>query len=254
MNEIEKTLKLVPSDSENADGPKVYTFRASDGDYDRVNDRINPKGWLLDSYRSNPIVLFNHRDGAPSLFSGPQMILPIGKADARIENNALVADITFDQNDAYAQKIEQKVADGYLNAVSVRFRPIESTQNEKGGTDYSSVELLEISVVNIPCNSRATRLKSLDDQLDAFADLIIEKLVAKGLTFTSSAATDTPAEIKSVPESVSDSPSEDVTDSPAEAQAEPVADTSADTTPGIDFQKAASILAGLLNTSLETLK
>ena len=50
----------------------------------------------------------------------------------------------------------QLVAEGYLRAVSVGFRPLEWEPMPDGrGTRFTSVELLEISLVSVPANASA---------------------------------------------------------------------------------------------------
>lgn len=155
-----------------ASGPKTFKFRANDGDYDRYNDRNAVKGWQLENYNANPIVLLNHDDGQGGFFDAPRPVMPIGKARAYIEGNALMADIEFDQDDPLAQAAQRKVEKGYLNAVSVRYRlsPGKFRENEKGGYDSDEQELLEISLVNIPGNQRAVRAKGFDELEARLAD------------------------------------------------------------------------------------
>ncbi|MDC0712731.1 HK97 family phage prohead protease [Stigmatella sp. ncwal1] len=144
---------------------RVYTFKASDGDFDRYSDRLSVKGWRTDAYNANGVVLFNHDDGAHAAWTGAAPALPIGKGRVYIENNALMIDVEFDDDDDFAKRIERKVAKGILNAVSVRYLmlPGQYRQNERGGFDCDAQELLEVSIVTIPGNARAVRSKALED-------------------------------------------------------------------------------------------
>jgi HK97 family phage prohead protease len=180
-----RTLQVVRKDASAAPaeaGPKVYTFRANDGDFDRYMDRNSVKGWKLENFNANPVILFNHDDGTGALFGEPA--LPIGKGRAYIEGNALMVDITFDQTDDFAKRIESKVDQGILSAVSVRYMMADGKfkVNEKGGFDSEEQELLEISVVTIPGNQRAVRVKALESEraefIDAIADAVAKKLAA----------------------------------------------------------------------------
>lgn len=157
--------------------PTVYKFRANDGEYDRYNDRLSVKGWKLDNFNANPLILYNH-DAGLGLCSD-QKSLPIGKGRAYVEGDALMVDIEFDQDDEFAQRVESKVAKGILNAVSVRYFMTEGKyrENEKGGYDSDEHELLEISVVTIPGNQRALRQKAALEQRDAFAEGIVKRAV-----------------------------------------------------------------------------
>ena len=115
---------------------------------DRAGDRILADGWDLSAYRRNPVVLFAHRDRDP----------PIGRAiDISVSNGRLTAVLQFADAATYpfADQVFRLLADGYLNAVSVGFRPLAWSRTtdpaRKGGKDISQQELLEISVAPVPC-------------------------------------------------------------------------------------------------------
>ncbi|TQF14241.1 primosomal replication protein N [Myxococcus llanfairpwllgwyngyllgogerychwyrndrobwllllantysiliogogogochensis] len=167
------TLSVV----ESIGGRRIYKFRASDGDFDRYSDRLNVKGWRVDGYNANGVVLFNHDDGAEAASSGAEPQLPIGKGRVYVEGDALMVDVEFDDEDEFAKKVERKVAKGILNAVSVRYLmlPGQYRQNERGGYDCDAQELLEVSVVTIPGNARAVRAKSFEDE----GEDIVERIAAR---------------------------------------------------------------------------
>jgi HK97 family phage prohead protease len=146
--------------------PKVFTFRANDGQADRYQDRNKVAGWKTDAYKANPVVLLNHNDRE----------LPIGKGRAYAEGDALMVDIEFDQADDLAKRVEGKVEGGFLNAVSVRYLLQEGKfrSNELGGIDSDEQELLEISIVTIPGNQRAVRVKGLETPEDIFEANVAE--------------------------------------------------------------------------------
>ena len=104
--------------------------------------------WSLDRFRSNPLVLWSHD------FFGNRP--PIGRASASVEGKALMADVTFDQEDEFARTIESKYRRGFLNAVSVSWDVV----NERN-------ELLEISAVPIPMDPQAL----MERQKRGLADL-----------------------------------------------------------------------------------
>ena len=141
------------------DEPIKLSFIASTAGADRYGDIIEQSGWQLDSYRKNPVILFNHN---------PQE-MPIGKGAVEVVDNALMIDIEFDMDDERAAKIARKAQKGYLNAVSVGFNPIESTPRAElpdghfakgvSGNYFSKAELLEVSIVTIPANSEAVAAK-----------------------------------------------------------------------------------------------
>lgn len=133
-----------------------YSFVASTENSDRYGDVINQKGWSLEAYNRNPVVLLNHNSNS----------LPIGKGKVSIKDGQLMIDVEFDQEDELAKRVENKVKNGYINAVSVGFNPIESKRRSelpkehkafgKRGMYFEKSELLEVSIVTIPANSDAT--------------------------------------------------------------------------------------------------
>ena len=145
-------------------GDRTRRFTLSTATPDREQDTINQDGWILDAYRSNPVVLWDH---------GYDMRLgrmTVGRAvSLAIEGGNLVAEAEFDPADMpisgpYAEAILRKLGNGSLSAVSVGFSPIdwsipegESARGDSWwpGIDYLKQELLEFSVVAIPCNPEA---------------------------------------------------------------------------------------------------
>lgn len=145
--------------------PKVYTFRANDGEFDRYQDRLSVKGWKLESFNAlKGPVLLNHDAGDGGFLGlGRRDVLSLGKARAYVQRDALMVDIEFDPTDPEALRVEKKLDWlGDTGAVSVRYSLPEGSyrQNEKGGLDSDVQELLEISIVTIPGNQRALRVKS----------------------------------------------------------------------------------------------
>lgn len=154
---------------------KSFRFVASTSASDRYNDVIDQEGWDLKGFNANPIVLFNHNS----------LDLPIGRGKVEVKNNQLMIEVEFDQSDEFAKKIEQKVKDGFINAVSVGFNPIEATPRSsldknhkyysKFGTLFSKAELLEVSIVTIPANSEATMAKSIQKGLKGFIRQVVQE-------------------------------------------------------------------------------
>ena len=135
------------------------SFVASSATPDRYGDIIDQKGWILKNYKKNPVVLLNHDSNQ----------LPIGKGNVYIRNDQLTIDVEFDSEDPRAKEVERKAKKGFMNAVSVGFRPLESKSRSELPTDhkyygqrgmyYSKAELLEVSIVTIPANGEATMLE-----------------------------------------------------------------------------------------------
>ena len=135
------------------------SFVASSAAPDRYGDIIDQKGWILENYKKNPVVLLNHDSNQ----------LPIGKGNVYIRNDKLTIDVEFDSEDPRAKEVERKAKKGFMNAVSVGFRPLESKSRSELSEDnkyygqrgmyYSKAELLEVSIVTIPANGEATMLE-----------------------------------------------------------------------------------------------
>ena len=135
------------------------SFVASSATPDRYGDIIDVQGWILDNYKRNNVILLNHDSNQ----------LPIARGDVYVRNDKLIVDVEFDKEDQRAAEVERKVKAGFMNAVSVGFRPLESKSRSELPTDhkyygqrgmyYSKAELLEVSIVTIPANGEATMLE-----------------------------------------------------------------------------------------------
>ncbi len=137
--------KTFAFDVKQADGD-LRTFTISSRSMDREGDVLEPTGMLTANYLKNPVVLWSH----------DYTKLPIGKTttiratlDDRIEASMLFAPTDF------AQQVRSLVDAGFLRASSVGFQPRASEPLDSGGRRYTSWELLEWSVVNVPSNPDA---------------------------------------------------------------------------------------------------
>jgi HK97 family phage major capsid protein/HK97 family phage prohead protease len=126
------------------------TFVLSDATKDRMGDVIEPKGWVLENFKSNPMALFNHNSN-----------FPIGHwEDVKVQGGRLIGKLklaargTSDRIDEIISLVEQ----GILRAVSVGFAPIERKPLDDGGVRFTKQELLETSLVSIPANPAAVQL------------------------------------------------------------------------------------------------
>lgn len=105
---------------------------------------IVKQDWDLTRYAKNPIVLRDHDSGRP-----------IGTAEARVENGALVAGVTFATGDDDADRAWNLVKQRVLRAMSVGFRPGECEILEIEDdfvVVYGAPKLFELSVVGVPSN------------------------------------------------------------------------------------------------------
>lgn len=156
MNKVHYIVKRQEQTAEAE--PSKVSFVASTATPDRYGDIIDQKGWQLDAYNKNPIVLLNHDSSQ----------LPIGRGQVQVKNDQLVIDVEFDMDDPRAAEVARKTQKGFMNAVSVGFQPLQSALRAelskdspyygKSGQFYKSAELLEVSIVTIPANGEATMI------------------------------------------------------------------------------------------------
>ncbi len=111
---------------------------------DRAGDLVIARGWELDAYMRNPVVLWAHQHRMP----------PIARSvSTRVEGDSLMATIEFAET-PFAQEIKNLYLSGFMNGVSVGFRALEteSRRAESGrrGTVFKRQELLEISAAPVP--------------------------------------------------------------------------------------------------------
>jgi HK97 family phage prohead protease len=132
---------------------QAITFVLSTDDVDRHGDVISTDGWVLDSYRENPVLLWAHDYRRPA----------IGKAvKLWAEPHRLLADMDFAPTE-FAQEIACLYRSGFQWGVSVGFKPLryEERRDEKTGAflglRFLEQELLEVSAVPVPANRRALR-------------------------------------------------------------------------------------------------
>lgn len=118
-------------------------------DIDRVGDKMYMSGCRLENYLKNPVILANHAHG------DSEKPTVIGKAlEVTNTGTELIFKIQF-ADTANAIDWYKLYAGGYMNASSVGFNSIKSKPNNYGGYDYLEWELLELSLVSIPCNQNA---------------------------------------------------------------------------------------------------
>lgn len=134
--------------SVDAGGDLKITGYASTSDTDRVGDIILASAWTtnggLDNYNKNPIILFNHDYDDP-----------IGKAvDLQVDSRGLK--ITAIISKSAGDNTWGLINDGVLTTFSVGFMVKDAMYNEiNDGFIIKDAELLEISVVSVPCNQEA---------------------------------------------------------------------------------------------------
>lgn len=151
---------------------RTVEFVASDSSVDSYGTVLPVDKWDLTRYQSNGIVGYMHDVYGESWTKSADPDDIIGKGEAFIEDDKLVVRITFEPKELNerADKIFRKLQFGSLHAVSVGFRA--TAKGHQGREDlgenpnvyyYGGMELLEVSVVNIPSNANALK-RALEEE------------------------------------------------------------------------------------------
>lgn len=125
------------------------TFRCvvSATEEDRSGDVVSARGINFDNYmRFNPVLLPNH-DSEKSFPIGRCISLKYNAAKDLLEGEFEVASGVQAADDAWAL-----IRGGFIKGVSVGFVPTAEPRSRPGaGYYFSEIELLEISLVSVPC-------------------------------------------------------------------------------------------------------
>jgi len=173
---------------EGLEAKRQIRVTAASGKADRTGDIVVIDGIELANYKKNPIILWAHDHYG----------LPIAKAvDMGVENGKLVMLLEFATKEIYefADTVYKLVKGGFLKGVSIGARVLDAEwilddDEEIIGRKFNKLELLELSVVPIPADSKAliTAVKSgaitcedmeecLAKTFDAPLDLPVENAV-----------------------------------------------------------------------------
>ena len=144
----------------------VLRFVFSSKNVDRSGDRVFPDGLDFRGYLArNPLILMHH-----DLHS-----LPIGKTiSLGVEGDELIGDVEFftDLEEANvgtnARACLELIKRGVMG-LSITFLPKEVEPNNSEGIDFKKAEILETSVVSVPCNPDAFKVEPVKNGLDAAA-------------------------------------------------------------------------------------
>jgi HK97 family phage prohead protease len=161
MNKPNKVFQNITVKTKSTDEDKrEIEAIASVQKKDRDNDILYLDGLDIANFKQNPVILWSHDSSQP----------PIARATkVWVEGKQLKLKMQFPTSEEYsfADTIYKLVKGGYINNLSVGFKPdYEKTSfNEKNrGYEFKAAELLEVSIVNIPANSGAKIItRSLDD-------------------------------------------------------------------------------------------
>lgn len=145
----EKIYKTFSSEVKVVDDTKrTLVVAISTPNADRSHDTMDMKGMQYSNFIKNPVVLFAHQYDTK----------PIAKClNLQVTAKAAVATVEFTPEGLYeeADIIYQMYKQGFLNAWSIGFMPIDYDPNQEGGYDFKQWELFEFSSVPVPDNPEA---------------------------------------------------------------------------------------------------
>lgn len=144
---------------------------------DRHGEVIDQRGWRVENYLNNPVVLWGH----------DQRLFPVGKTEGLgyDDEGNLGGWVKF----AYDENPDAKIcfelcAGGYLNAGSVGFMNLRWMYDEETDTlTLLENELYEFSIVNVPANPEALRkmvTKMAEDNVDDEVVEGVKSLIKSG--------------------------------------------------------------------------
>ncbi len=143
----------------------VFHWVFSSFDVDRSDERIDPCGWELDHYKSNPVILWAHNSAIPAIGYARDV-----SCDTDLRGDVVFNDKAFDQ---FGWSIGQRVKYGSIRCGSVglllkevEFVDKKRTPSEKAEVIFRKQELLEFSICNVPQNPFAAVEHSLEKNID----------------------------------------------------------------------------------------
>jgi HK97 family phage prohead protease/HK97 family phage major capsid protein len=112
---------------------------------DRAGDVVTAEAWAkgVENYRRNPVLLYQHKHDAP-----------IGRVDKiTVDKKGIFVEAAVSEAAERNQGIQTLIKDGALKSFSVGFKVKDGKYNREDDTMMiTDVELMEISVVSVPCN------------------------------------------------------------------------------------------------------
>lgn len=159
-------------------------FILTDNSINAYGFRVLTEGINLDRFKKNPILLWMHfRDEGTDRWCDYK---PIGHWEDIVydkDNGTLSAVPYFDLTDDLSKQICSKVEEGTINATSIGFRIIETSEDKKyllPGQTRATVtksEILECSLVDIPANANAVRLYDKNGKVNlAASDAVLDSI------------------------------------------------------------------------------
>lgn len=142
----------------NGEEKNVFYFTASSESIDRSGEKIMLAGWDFSKYMNHPIVLFQHDSWSDELENIIGTTLEINVDET---SKSWSFGFFLSKANPKSAMLEAMMLEGISVAVSVGFLPRNRQVDADGVMTITEAELIEISVVKIPCNQDATRLKAM---------------------------------------------------------------------------------------------
>ena len=152
---------------------RTLVVRISTASPDRSNDEMVPAGCDLTNYLKNPVVAAFHNYSKPAIAK---------TLDIQIDEGGIVAKLQFTPEGANpeADTLWKLYKDGFMNAWSIGFMPLEYTQKSEGGYVFTKWELLEYSAVLVPDNADAlTMLRGKGMNVDELVEKDLDEVETK---------------------------------------------------------------------------
>lgn len=125
------------------------TFVLSEESVNSFGFVVQTNGIDLERFKKNPVMLYQHKRESGI----------IGRwENIRIEGTQLLADAVFDESEPLGLKIKTKVEGGFIRSVSIGISEVQQSAI-KGVETVISCVLDEVSVVDIPSNRNAVKLR-----------------------------------------------------------------------------------------------
>lgn len=176
---MERRCSVISCDVRKTDLKRTFRFIGTTENPNRMGDIIETAGWDTDNWeKGGGVVLWAHNINEP----------PIGKAkvEKRKRDKQLIFDVEFvdEHLNPFAGQIRRMTEAGYINSVSVSFRPIsaEPLKEEEIGDNFkfmaensfmppmrfSKQELIELSIVPVPMHPDAVRILNSIEERKSF--------------------------------------------------------------------------------------
>ena len=143
LNSVLETKGLIKKDK----SLKIAGY-ANTTDKDRAGDIIPATAWAkgVDNYRKNPVLLYQHDHAKP-----------IRRVDkVTVDKKGIYVEAAVSEAAETLHGVQTLISDGALKSFSVGFRVKDGHYDSESDTmSITDVELLEISIVSVPCNQES---------------------------------------------------------------------------------------------------